>query len=82
MSLPIPARHPDRPQPVPAAIGSFATMLAIGKPDAAQWERLGERLECVVFPVGLGQCRHDVLLVPVREDRSSSSHLSPTMGMP
>ncbi|MFL0241216.1 oxygenase MpaB family protein [Mycobacterium sp. SMC-17] len=44
MSLPIPARHPDRPQPVPAAIGSFATMLAIGKPDATQWQRLGERL--------------------------------------
>lgn len=44
MSLPIPARHPDRPQPVPAAISSFATMLAIGKPDATQWQRLGERL--------------------------------------
>ncbi|MGX9675119.1 oxygenase MpaB family protein [Mycobacterium sp. HM-7] len=44
MSLPIPARHPDRPQPVPAAISSFATMLAIGKPDSAQWQRLGERL--------------------------------------
>lgn len=44
MSLPIPARHPDRPQPVPAAISSFATMLAIGKPDSAGWQRLGERL--------------------------------------
>ncbi|MHA7666532.1 oxygenase MpaB family protein [Mycolicibacterium sp. HS_4_1] len=44
MSLPIPARHPDGPQPVPAAISSFAAMLAIGKPDAAQWQRLGERL--------------------------------------
>ena len=30
MSLPIPARHPDRPQPVPVAISSFAAMLAIG----------------------------------------------------
>lgn len=44
MSLPIPARHPDRPQPVPAGIAAFATMLAIGKPDPAQWRRLGERL--------------------------------------
>ena len=44
MSLPIPARHPDRPQPVPAGISSFAAMLAIGKPDSAQWQRLGERL--------------------------------------
>ncbi|MUL66147.1 hypothetical protein BOO86_16860 [Mycobacterium sp. CBMA 234] len=44
MPQPIPARHPDRPQPVPAAIELFATLLAIGKPDAAQWQRLGDRL--------------------------------------
>ncbi|TMS50981.1 oxygenase MpaB family protein [Mycobacterium sp. DBP42] len=42
--LNIPARHPDRPVRVPAAIRSFAMMLGIREPDAQQWRRLGERL--------------------------------------
>lgn len=44
MSRPIPARHPDRPRPVPAAIRLMATALGIGAPTPEQWRRLGERL--------------------------------------
>lgn len=40
----IPARHPERPLPVPAGIRAFARMLGIREPDAEQWRRLGERL--------------------------------------
>ncbi|WP_232006350.1 oxygenase MpaB family protein [Mycobacterium sp. 852013-50091_SCH5140682] len=40
----IPARHPERPLPVPAGIRAFARMLGIREPDAEQWCRLGERL--------------------------------------
>ncbi|BBY81529.1 DUF2236 domain-containing protein [Mycolicibacterium pulveris] len=44
MNRPIPARHPQRPRPVPAAIRLMATALAIGAPTPEQWCRLGERL--------------------------------------
>lgn len=40
----IPARHPERPLPVPAAVRTFATMMGIREPDFDQWRRLGERL--------------------------------------
>ena len=44
MSTSIPARHPDHPGPVPAAIALAAAALRIGKPDAGQWTRLGDQL--------------------------------------
>lgn len=44
MNQPVPARHPERPLPVPAAIRTFAVTLGIGEPDPQQWRRLGERL--------------------------------------
>lgn len=44
MSLPVPARHPERPLPVPGAIRTFALMMGLGDPDAGEWRRLGERL--------------------------------------
>ncbi|MDR3659987.1 MAG: oxygenase MpaB family protein [Mycobacterium sp.] len=44
MPVPVPARHPDRPCPVPVGIGLFAAVLGVGKPNAQQWRRLGERL--------------------------------------
>lgn len=44
MNRPIPARHPSRPRPVPAAIRLMATALGIGAPTPEQWRRLGERL--------------------------------------
>ncbi|MGV0813098.1 oxygenase MpaB family protein [Mycolicibacterium boenickei] len=40
----VPARHPQRPLPVPAAVRAFARMVGVREPDAAQWRRLGERL--------------------------------------
>lgn len=42
--MPLPLRHPDSPRPVPMAIEAAATVLAIRKPDADQWRRLGEGL--------------------------------------
>ena len=44
MNPPIPARHPDRPLAVPAAIRLFARLLGLREPTSAQWRRLGERL--------------------------------------
>ncbi|EUA42449.1 hypothetical protein I553_6309 [Mycobacterium xenopi 4042] len=44
MSLPIPARHPDQPRPVPAGIQLAAMVLGIDKPTPKQWRRLGEQL--------------------------------------
>jgi hypothetical protein len=44
MNLPVPARHPQRPLPVPGAMRIFASMLGLRDPDADQWRRLGERL--------------------------------------
>ncbi|EKF21976.1 hypothetical protein C731_4042 [Mycolicibacterium hassiacum DSM 44199] len=40
----IPARHPERPRPVPVAISAMAHLMGIRKPNAEQWQRLGERL--------------------------------------
>lgn len=40
----VPTRHPEQPRAVPGAMRSFAMMLGIRNPDAAQWRRLGERL--------------------------------------
>ncbi|WKG01073.1 oxygenase MpaB family protein [Mycolicibacterium sp. HK-90] len=40
----IPARHPERPLPVPVAVRTFAAMMGIREPGADQWRRLGERL--------------------------------------
>lgn len=44
MNLPIPARHPDKPLAVPAAIWLFARLLGLREPTPEQWRRLGERL--------------------------------------
>lgn len=44
MSLPIPARHPDQPRPVPAGIQLAAMVLGIDKPTPKQGRRLGEQL--------------------------------------
>ena len=44
MTLPIPARHPDRPRAVPAAVRLFALALGVRKPTPELWRRLGERL--------------------------------------
>jgi ER-bound oxygenase mpaB/B'/Rubber oxygenase, catalytic domain len=44
MNLPIPARHPDKPLPVPVAIGLFARLLGVRAPTPEQWRRIGERL--------------------------------------
>lgn len=44
MNLPIPARHPDQPRAVPAAVRLFATLLGLRKPTPDEWRRLGERL--------------------------------------
>src|SRR6185312_14866786 len=44
MNLPVPARHPDKPLAVPAAIWLFARLLGLREPTPAQWRRLGERL--------------------------------------
>ncbi|MGB8404440.1 MAG: oxygenase MpaB family protein [Mycobacterium sp.] len=44
MPLSIPARHPDKPRPVPIGIQMAASALALRQPDADQWRRLGERL--------------------------------------
>ncbi len=44
MPTTIPSRHPDHPQPVPAAIKVFALALGIREPDAAQFRQLGECL--------------------------------------
>lgn len=40
----VPARHPDRPLAVPAAVRLFALTLGIREPSAEQWHRLGARL--------------------------------------
>ncbi|WAY17000.1 MULTISPECIES: oxygenase MpaB family protein [Mycolicibacterium] len=40
----VPTRHPEQPRAAPGAMRSFAMMLGIRNPDAAQWRRLGERL--------------------------------------
>ncbi|OBF81207.1 hypothetical protein A5791_06075 [Mycobacterium sp. 852002-51163_SCH5372311] len=44
MNLPVPARHPDKPLPVPAAISLSARLLGLREPTPEQWRRLGERL--------------------------------------
>ena len=44
MSQPVPARHPSKPGPVPAAVRLFATLLGIGAPSAERWEQLGVNL--------------------------------------
>jgi hypothetical protein len=44
MDQAIPARHPDRPRAVPAAVRLFALLLGLRKPAPDQWRRLGERL--------------------------------------
>ena len=40
----IPARHPDRPLAVPAAVRFFALVLGLREPTPEQWRRLGEQL--------------------------------------
>ncbi|AEF41249.1 oxygenase MpaB family protein [Hoyosella subflava] len=40
----VPARHPSRPLSVPAGITAFAKLLGLPKPNAVQWQRLGEEL--------------------------------------
>jgi hypothetical protein len=44
MPAPIPTRHPDRPQSVPAMIKAFTLMLGLHKPNPEQFRRLGECL--------------------------------------
>ncbi|ULE34015.1 oxygenase MpaB family protein [Mycobacterium sp. IDR2000157661] len=44
MSQPVPARHPSRPGPVPAAVKLFTALLGIEAPSAERWQRLGEHL--------------------------------------
>jgi len=44
MSVAIPTRHPDRPNPVPAAVRLFAVLLGLRPPTAEQWRELGEQL--------------------------------------
>ena len=44
MSVAIPARHPDRPRPIPAGVRAMATALAIRNPTPEEWQVLGERL--------------------------------------
>lgn len=44
MNRPVPARHPERPRPVPAAIRTMARVMGIRAPTPQQWQRLGERL--------------------------------------
>ncbi|MDX1876442.1 oxygenase MpaB family protein [Mycolicibacterium sp. 141076] len=44
MTAPIPARHPEEPRGVPALVRMFVLLLGIGKPNAEQWEQLGQRL--------------------------------------
>jgi hypothetical protein len=40
----IPARHPEKPLAVPAAVRLFALLLGLREPTPEQWRRLGERL--------------------------------------
>ncbi|MEB3980555.1 oxygenase MpaB family protein [Mycobacterium sp. 663a-19] len=44
MNVSIPARHPDQPRAVPAAVRLFAASLGVRKPTPDQWRILGERL--------------------------------------
>lgn len=44
MTLPIPARHPEKPLAVPALVRLFALLLGLREPTSEQWRRLGERL--------------------------------------
>jgi hypothetical protein len=44
MNQPVPARHPDKPGPVPAPIRVFATALGIQEPTPERWRMLGEQL--------------------------------------
>jgi len=44
MNRPVPARHPKKPAPVPAAVGLIARMLSLREPTPQQWQSLGERL--------------------------------------
>ena len=44
MTVDVPTRHPAGPRPVPGMIKLLAVGLGIGRPNAGQWRRLGERL--------------------------------------
>src|SRR4051794_6051072 len=44
MNQPVPARHPEKPGPVPAAIHVFATVLGVREPTPERWRMLGEQL--------------------------------------
>lgn len=44
MNQPVPARHPSKPGPVPAAVRLFATMLGVEAPSGERWDKLGEHL--------------------------------------
>jgi hypothetical protein len=44
MHQPVPARHPAKPGPVPAAVRLFATALGVREPTPARWRMLGEQL--------------------------------------
>lgn len=44
MTAYVPARHPDKPRPVPVMIKALALMLGIHAPTGEQWRWLGERL--------------------------------------
>ena len=44
MTQPVPARHPEKPGPVPAAVRLFARVLGVSEPTPERWRRLGEAL--------------------------------------
>ncbi|KUH84633.1 oxygenase MpaB family protein [Mycobacterium sp. IS-1556] len=44
MNQPVPARHPSKPGPVPAAVRLFATLLGIEAPSGERWAKLGTNL--------------------------------------
>ncbi|OBG19422.1 hypothetical protein A5765_02260 [Mycolicibacterium celeriflavum] len=44
MNQPVPARHPSKPGPVPAAVRLFATMLGVEAPSGERWVKLGTNL--------------------------------------
>jgi hypothetical protein len=44
MNQPVPARHPSKPGPVPAAVRLFATALGVEAPSAERWRLLGRHL--------------------------------------
>ncbi|KUH95764.1 oxygenase MpaB family protein [Mycobacterium sp. IS-3022] len=44
MNKPVPARHPSKPGPVPAAVRLFATLLGIEAPSGERWAKLGANL--------------------------------------